>query len=289
MHLLARAKINWSLDITGIKDTGYHTMDMLMQPVTLHDDIYIEPSENLSLTCDGTPYIEPDEHHLALRAARLLIHETGKTHGARLHVTKRIPAGAGMGGGSADAAAVLLGLNRQWNLELSDKDLDRIGLMLGADIPFCLHGGFQRVTGIGECLESLGTAPEVPLCVIQPCSPLSTKEIFQSWNSYKNTNRQNAIESIKALQNKDLPAASRYLYNVLQPISEIKRPAIREAVQALRDHGALFAAMTGSGSAVFGAFDSSENAESASESLKQRWISTYTCSTCSESVVFLDK
>ena len=112
MRLEARGKINWSLDITGLREDGYHLMDMLMQPVTLADTVTLEPAEDLSLTTGGFPLLKADERHLALRAARLLREHTGCSRGAAIHVFKRIPVGAGMGGGSADAAAVLFGLNR---------------------------------------------------------------------------------------------------------------------------------------------------------------------------------
>ena len=118
MRIQARAKINWTLDITGQREDGYHLMDMLMQPVTLHDIVTIEPAEAVTLTTSGQPLLPPDESHLALRAARALQHHTGCTLGAAIHVEKHIPAGAGMGGGSADAAAVLAGLNLLWHLGL---------------------------------------------------------------------------------------------------------------------------------------------------------------------------
>ena len=122
MKLNANAKINWSLDITGVREDGYHLMDMLMQPIELADTITLLPADDLTLTTAGTPLLKADERHLALRAARLLKEVTGYPRGASVSVYKRIPVGAGMGGGSADAAAVLFGLTRLWNTGLSDKD-----------------------------------------------------------------------------------------------------------------------------------------------------------------------
>lgn len=140
MLINARAKINWTLDITGRREDGYHLMDMLMQPVTLCDTISLTEAETLTLTCGGTPRLTASEDNLALRAARALRLRTGCTRGAAIHVEKRIPVGAGMGGGSADAAAVLRGLNQLWALNLSQHELEEIGLTLGADVPFCLRG-----------------------------------------------------------------------------------------------------------------------------------------------------
>ena len=122
MRIQARAKINWTLDITGQREDGYHLMDMLMQPVTLHDIVTIEPAQAVTLTPSGTPLLPPDESHLALRAARALQRHTGCTQGAAIHVEKHIPVGAGMGGGSADAAAVLAGLNLLWHLGLTQAE-----------------------------------------------------------------------------------------------------------------------------------------------------------------------
>ena len=133
MKLEARAKINWTLDITGVRDDGYHLMDMLMQSVTLSDTVTLLPASDLSLVSEGSPRLKADERHLALRAARLLKESTGYPGGAAMTVYKRIPVGAGMGGGSADAAAVLFGLNRLWGTGLSASDLESLSLSLGAD------------------------------------------------------------------------------------------------------------------------------------------------------------
>ena len=134
MILEACGKINWSLDITGVREDGYHEMDMLMQPVSLSDRIQLIPAPELSLTTSGHPLLRADEKHLALRAARLLKQRTGYAGGAAISVHKRIPVGAGMGGGSADAAGVLFGLNRLWHTGLSPAELESLGLELGADV-----------------------------------------------------------------------------------------------------------------------------------------------------------
>ena len=127
MRLEAYAKINWSLDITGIRDDGYHLMDMVMQPVSLADDIFLNPSPEMSITTGGFPRSRADESNLAMKAAKLIRDVSGTKENVRIHVHKRIPVGAGLGGGSADAAAVLFGLNRLWNIGLSMTDLEKIG------------------------------------------------------------------------------------------------------------------------------------------------------------------
>ena len=154
MVIQAFAKINWSLDITGVREDGYHLMDMLMQPVSLADEISLAPAADLGITTGGYPPCRADETNLAWRAAAALKAASGYPGGASIHVHKSIPIGAGMGGGSSDAAGVLYGLNRLWNTGLSPEELERIGLSLGADVPFALRGGLTRTRGIGEIMDN---------------------------------------------------------------------------------------------------------------------------------------
>ena len=286
MRIQARAKINWTLDITGQREDGYHLMDMLMQPVTLHDIVTIEPAEAVTLTTSGQPLLPPDESHLALRAARALQHHTGCTLGAAIHVEKHIPAGAGMGGGSADAAAVLAGLNLLWHLGLTQAELEQVGLTLGADVPFCLRGGLTRTTGIGERMESLPCGRDWPLVVIQPCEGLSTGAVFRAWHQQAEVSRPATEDAARALAEGDLPLLARSLANVLQPVSQQMRPEIAQAIDALKAQGASAALMTGSGSAVFGVFAREEDAQAAYGHLRSRWDRTWLCATCRENLAF---
>ncbi len=284
MRLLARAKINWTLDITGQREDGYHFMDMLMQPVTLSDVVDLEIADDVTLTCSGTPYLPPDEHHLALRAARALKEHTNCDKGARIHVHKCIPVGAGMGGGSADAAAVLTGLNQLWQLHLSQAALEAIGLTLGADVPFCLRGGLQRVQGIGEKMSPVPCKKMLPLCVLQPCEGLSTGAVFKAYHGETVHARPQTQQAMEALEQGDLPKLAVSLGNVLQSVSEGMRPAIGQAIQSLLDAGAVTAWMTGSGSAVFGVFEDDASAAQAGEHLRQQCERCWICSTCMDSI-----
>ena len=219
MILEAYAKINWSLDITGVREDGYHLMDMIMQPVSLSDEIILEPASSLSITTGGWPPSRADETNLAYRAALALKYETGYNGGARIHVQKKIPIGAGMGGGSTDAAAVLYGLNRMWNTELSAPDLERIGLALGADVPFFIRGGLARSGGIGEKLESLPCSMFYPLLVLQPESGLSTGAVFKAYHEKECTvgpSNELAQQAIFSGQVAELSASFK---NVLEPVS----------------------------------------------------------------------
>lgn len=289
MRLKARAKINWTLDIVGQRADGYHLMDMLMQPVTLGDDILLTPAEEITLTTGGSPLLPADEKHLAYRAALALKRHSGYPGGAAIHVEKHIPVGAGMGGGSADAAGVLIGLNRLWGLHLSQAELEAIGLTLGADVPFCIRGGLTRTTGIGEVMQPLPCGRCWPLVVIQPCEGLSTKEIFTAYHQGKVDKRPDNDAASLALERCDGSALSAAMGNVMQPVSEMRRAGIAQAIQALTAQGAFAAQMTGSGSAVFGAFETKAAADATFAALHSLWERTYRCETCMESVVMEDE
>ena len=242
LKLLARAKINWTLDITGRRADGYHLMDMLMQSVTLADEITLEKTLDgeITLTTGGTPLLPADEHHLALRAARALQKATSCPLGARIHVEKHIPVGAGMGGGSSDAAAALVALNRLWKLGLSEDALEAIGLTIGADVPFCIRGGLQRAKGVGERLTPVPLARPLYLVAFQPCRGLSTREVFTSLHEegIRPEDRPDNEAAQRALMTGDVVALGRSLGNVLEPVSRrravmhnrspIGRPCLQE-------------------------------------------------------------
>lgn len=283
MRIEARAKINWTLDILGQREDGYHLMDMLMQPVTLSDTVWLTPASSITLTTGGTPLLPADARHLALRAALALRQKTGYGGGAAIHVEKHIPVGAGMGGGSADAAAVLAGLNRLWQTGLSPQELEALGLTLGADVPFCLRGGLTRTTGIGERMENLSCGRTWPLVAVQPCEGLSTREIFAAWHDGVTGQRPKNDAAALALEKGDSAALAAAMGNVMQPISVLRRPAIAQAIEALRAHGAFAAQMTGSGSAVFGAFPDEAAADAAYDALRRQWERVFRCDTCRDS------
>ena len=289
MRIEARAKINWTLDITGQREDGYHLMDMLMQSVTLHDTVTLTPAEEITLSCGGSPLLPADERHLALRAARTLQAHCAIRQGAAIHVEKRIPVGAGMGGGSADAAAVLAGLNRMWQTGLTQPELEALGLTLGADVPFCLRGGLTRTQGIGEIMTDLPCGRCWPLVVIQPCDGLSTKEIFTAYHSEETHLRPDNGMASDALAAGDSQALNEAMGNVMQPVSTLRRPEIAHAIAELRRCGAFAAQMTGSGSAVFGAFTDEAAADAAAASLLRLWEGVWRCETCMEGLVIHDE
>jgi len=280
MQLKAWAKINWSLNTLGTREDGYHLMDMVMQMIELHDDITIEPADTLSLQVDGRVRVPDTADNLVLRAAQALRSHAGIEKGAAIQLHKRIPVCAGLGGGSADAACVLHGLNQLWALHYPLETLCEIGLPLGADIPFCLTGGLMRAEGIGEVLTPLPCKRSFPLLIIQPCRGLSTRQVFTALHELPEDemNRPDTENVITALKDGNLQLLSASLGNTLQPVSEKMRPEIRQCIKTLREFGARAAQMTGSGSAIFGVFSTAAAARTAYEALKKKYrICHLTC------------
>ncbi len=261
----AYAKINWSLNITGRRADGYHLLDMLMQTIDLHDTLEIEPDGGLSLTVDGTP---AGEENLVLRAAMALNRHAGTRRGARMALSKRIPARAGLGGGSADCATALRALNGLWGLGLSEAELLEIGLSLGADVPFCLTGGLALVRGIGEDITPVPGATSIPLVLVVPGGGLSTGAVFSLWDrgGYPEVRLDNAALA-GAVTAGRLDEVQRLCANALTAPAVSLMPEIGTLIDSMRALGAGAAFMTGSGSAVVGAFADDDDARRAAQAL----------------------
>lgn len=274
LKIQARAKINWTLDVVGVLPNGYHDLDMLMQSVTLCDQMTMEDAEALTLSVRaGGCYVPADGNNLVLRAARALQAHTGCTKGAHMTLRKYIPVAAGMGGGSSDAAAALKGLNVLWGLGLSDDELEKVGLTVGADVPFCVRGGLQRAQGMGERLTPLAIRRPLYIVAFQPCRGLSTRDVFAALHEdgIRDEDRPDNDAAQRALQNGDVRLLGRSLGNVLEPVSRRLRPEIDRAIRAIEEAGAAGARMTGSGSAVFGVFIHAGACRRAAQALQQAY------------------
>ena len=271
--LKAYAKINWTLNVTGVRPNGYHDLDMIMQSVDLCDDVYMQPAKDLTLEIDGprATVLQANDDNLMLRAARLMQRETGCTNGVAMRLTKRIPMQAGMGGGSSDAAAVLKGLNQMWNLGMSDNKLCALGLKLGADVPYCLTGGLCRAQGLGEELTKIADAPKVSLLVSMPTRGLNTAEVFKSSGVGSMQPTQDAIESLKVSNWEWLRENTA---NDLELPAKSMRPDIGVCIMRMYALGASFARMTGSGSAVYGVF-TQEKIDDALNELKRDYPDSF--------------
>ncbi len=267
LQFKAHAKINWALNITGRRADGYHLLDMVMQTIDLHDDMTFEDAQEITLSVDGAIPCDADKN-LAVRAARALNARAGTSHGARIALKKRIPARAGLGGGSADCAATLRALNALWGLHLSDDALMDIGATLGADVPFCLTGGLCRVRGIGEVLDRAPAAPEIPLVLVTPGGGLSTAEVFARWDRGRFPDvTLDAPALVDAVADRRLDAVDRLCANALTAPAVGLMPEIGAIITDLRRLGARAAFMTGSGSTAVGAFDDPAAARRAADAL----------------------
>ncbi len=269
MEIQARGKINWTLNVVGRREDGYHLLDMLMQPIALADKLRLEPAAELHLTIDGAPSLSCRDN-LILRAAKALQAAGHTNQGASIRLLKRIPMGAGLGGGSADAAAALKGLNELWGLHCPLDALCDLGARIGADVPFCLHDAPRRAQGIGERLSPI-VSRVYPLVLVQPCEALSTKEVFTAYHESAAIRPADTEAAIRALASGDLSALRVCGGNGLESASIPLRPQIARAKAALYAAGAAFSQMTGSGSVVFGAFDRPEDARRAFDSLHSRY------------------
>ena len=270
LKIAAHAKINLTLYITGKREDGYHTLNTIMQSLSLADIITLELNNTgvISVECDNHELA--GDRNLAYKAAYSFLSVLNeKKIGVRIFIEKHIPLAAGLGGGSADAAAVLAGLNLLFHEPLTINELLTLALPLGADVPFCLVGGTCLATGIGEKLQSLPDCPDWKVLLIKPCDKASTGEMYQK---YDENNGLSAVENcviIDGIGAKDLALVAKNLYNDFQPLYEGQ--AVSDALLALKNNGALGASLSGSGPTVFGLFDDELCSMSAFEQLKQTY------------------
>jgi len=263
MKYIAYAKINLYLNITGIRDDGYHELDMIMQEIDLADVLTIRPADTLTVKCAGVP----QEKNLAYRAAKAFFEQTGISAGADISIEKHIPAQAGMGGGSSDAACVLHALNELYETELSIDALAKIGVKLGADIPFALHGGTCRAQGIGEILTPLKNNLSVHYLILKPQNGVPTGEAFRIADSMpQNISEESILSCIKAVEEGNATHFSENTFNALTAPALELCPSIAETLSFLKTSPQCICAfMTGSGSACVGMFPDKSSAEAAAK------------------------
>ncbi len=275
----AFAKLNLYLGIHGLREDGYHELETVFQAIDLCDlvSISLHHRGGISLRCN-LPYLPRDGRNLAVKAAEVFFRASGlENPGLNINIKKVIPVGAGMAGGSTDAACVLKLLNRAFGMPLCDKKLAEAALSLGADVPFCLTGGTALAAGVGEKLQPL---PPMPHCFFVVCKPrfsVSTKDAFALYDEQPSQNTPTSAGLIAGLEAADVYAVAQRLYNDLEDPIGRRHGMIFKLRRELLKHGALGARMTGSGSAVFGIFDSEEQAQAAKERLLDLCREVYLC------------
>jgi len=275
MRVLAPAKINLRLEVHGRRGDGYHLLRSIMAPISLADELTFTPGgAGLELTCDD-PHLPVNDDNLIVRAAQALMNETGRTMAWRIHLTKRIPTAAGLGGGSSDAAATLMALRAAMNLALSDERLAELAVQLGADVPFFLHRRACLAEGIGEILSPYEVPAGLPITLIKPSQGLSTPAVYRALN-FPLTLRRKLTNLPPSLGSREMVCA--WLQNDLEGPAVSLLPQIEEGKRILREAGAGGVLMSGSGPTVFGIFDTHPAAERAGESAKQQGFWAQPCS-----------
>ena len=270
MIVTAHAKLNLSLDVLGKNPDGYHDLRMVMQTVDFGDDLDVELRPDGQFTIDpGQSYLPADGRNLAMKAAQLFLAGTGL--GARIAVTKRIPVCAGMGGGSADAAAVLRALDQLTGRGMSVAELCALGLQVGSDVPFCVMEGAALAEDRGEKLTPLPGLPDCAIVICKPPFAISTPELFGRVDGRRSRLRPDTAGIVAAMGAGDLAGVARRMYNVFEDVLDRRQQEVFSIKSELTGLGALGAAMTGSGSAVFGLFDSGETAQLAFDALSARY------------------
>jgi len=269
----AFAKLNLSLDVTAKRDDGYHELVMLMQTISLADTLTLTRSDSGAVTAScSLRFIPTDDRNLAVKAAKAFLAAIDRTgEGVSIAMDKRIPVGAGMGGGSADAAAVLRGMNRLFGKPLSRRELEALSAAVGSDVAFCVAGGTALAKGRGERLEDLRALPSCRFVVVKPDFAISTPELYRKLDSVPLRRHPDTAGLLQGIEAGDLNAVCRRMYNVFEDVPDRRMRTVSQLKGALLDYGALGAMMTGTGSAVFGVFSDDEAAERACEALKKEY------------------
>jgi len=257
-----RAKINLTLDILGTREDGFHEVAMVMQAVGLSDVLTLEKREapGVGLSID-VPWLRADEKNLAYRAAKLMQEEYHLPGGVEIHLTKRIPMAAGLAGGSADAAAVLRGMDALYELGAGDEKLCELGARLGSDIPFTLMGGTMLATGRGEVLRRLSDFPETFVVLAKPHVSVSTAWAYGAYDAHSASEHPDNDAMIHAIEAGDRRKAASFLCNVLESATIKRYEVISKLKEMMKEAGAMASLMSGSGPTVFGLAETQEQAE----------------------------
>ncbi len=272
------AKINLTLNITGKREDGYHLIDTVMQSVSLGDRVVIKRSEGISLKC-SVPELSGEEN-LGFKAAKLFFATTKIKGGAEIYIKKKIPQAGGMGGGSADGAAVLLGLNKLYSAKLSNSALAEMAVSLGADVPFFLKGGTVRCTGIGEIMQPIKALPQCYIVIAKQGTKPSTGEMYRRLDQKPPLNID-VPSMVEAIEKGDLKGACSRLDNAFLSVWENEPLTCH-----LKELNPLGAGLSGSGPTCFAVFDRKSKALQCKRALKKQGIPAFLAVPCKKSVEF---
>ena len=265
----ALAKVNLGLDVIRRREDGYHEVCMVMQTIHLYDRLDIVKNTSGQITMEtNLAFLPTNENNLVYKAAKLLCDEFQIKDGIHVNLQKRIPVAAGMAGGSTDAAAVLYGVNKIFDLGLTTEQLMERGVKIGADVPYCLMRGTALAEGIGEKLSPLPPMVKCPILIAKPAINVSTKFVYENLklDGIKHPDIKKLVADIKE---KDLYKIAADMGNVLETVTIPEYPVVAEIKDHMMNHGAVGSMMSGSGPTVFGLFDNQQAAEAAFEAMKQ--------------------
>ncbi|MCH5185272.1 MAG: 4-(cytidine 5'-diphospho)-2-C-methyl-D-erythritol kinase [Oscillospiraceae bacterium] len=277
--LKSYGKINLTLDVAGRRANGYHDVSMIMQTIGLFDSIIVDRCSHSITVSSNLKYLPDNEKNIAYRAAAEFFEYTGIRGGVMIRIQKNIPVAAGLAGGSSNAAAVLVALNVLYNKHLSVGELCKIGVKLGADIPYCLTGGTCLSEGIGEILTPVAALPGLNVVLVKPPVNISTAVIYEKIDSVQISARPDNKEFIKALESGDVRRIGKLMCNVMEEVTVGMCPEIRSIKNNLIDDGALGAVMSGSGPTVFGLFDDYEAAKKSMDKFYKKYNDVFLCRT----------
>ena len=271
MFLKAYGKINLALDVLRKREDGYHDVRMIMQTVGIYDGIEIEKTNTGEIEIETNIFFLPtNENNIVYKAAKLLFDEFQIRSGLRIYLKKFIPVAAGMAGGSSDAASVLFGINKMFDLKLTLKELMERGVKLGADVPYCLMRGTALSEGIGEKLKRLPDMVPCTVLIAKPPVSVSTKFVYENLKANELKVHPDIDGMVEAIHAGSLEGVTRRMGNVLETVTIREYPQIREIKELMLREGAMNSLMSGSGPTVFGIFDNEEKAYFVKEKIKEQ-------------------
>lgn len=269
--LKARGKINLTLDVVGKREDGYHNLRMIMQTINLYDTLFLRKTKVLGIRLQTNySWLPINEKNIVYRACQVFFEETGLEARVAVEITKRIPVSAGLAGGSTDAAAALIGLNRLFGTRYSRKKLMTMGLKLGADVPFCILRGTVLAEGIGEELTPLSAMPYTHIVLVKPPVSVSTAIVYKNVDISSIHLHPDTDAMMQAIKDQSLKNIAKNMVNVLEGVTIPMYPIIQDYKEDLVKQGAIGAMMSGSGSTVFGLFETKEKAYAAAGYFKMQ-------------------
>ena len=277
IKLKSRAKINLSIDVLGKREDGYHLVEMIMQTIDLYDVIkIIELSSDDIILKSNSSDIPLDDNNIVYKAINLLKNKFNINKGIEIFIQKNIPIAAGMAGGSSNAAAVLVGLNKLWGLNLSELDLQKLGFKLGVDVPFCISGKAALAQGVGEELSFIkGLPKDISILICKPEIFVSTKDVYKCLDLNNIQNRPDNKKLLEDLRQENIQSLAKNMVNVLESVTSIHYREIKEIEKVMMENGALGSMMSGSGPTVFGLYKNREDALKSEKELLKNYKQVY--------------